>query len=348
MDGFRPVASLQAFAEVPPSHPGVTAQSPPITVGRVILYLLGVGLNRGGGLLVFASTLLIVLMYRAFRLPSSNDLAPMIGVLTAATAGIVWLRWLGRRLEGLLPASRVLGDNREPLLYLRSFQSDNRIAGSRIPLAGYNGDVAGLETMDVALYEALREIGPPVAIGRPGEKLPPGGAERIYTDGWREEVVARAKRSRLIVILLSDTSACRWEIRAVVGAIGFERLLFVVPPPWTPRVNSVDHRVVWSELGDEFPQLPQIDHLTVAIGAPTGRLEAIRCVGWGHSDFPVHVRSTAIARAYRPWRTRPRGLRGLLRLTLWRISAANPLRILRAAKTAGARMASGALGRRTV
>jgi hypothetical protein len=347
MADWAAASSLQAFAEVPASKPGAPLIWPRVTPVRLILYVLGAVLERAAGLLVAATALLVLALYRTARLNTFGDNLPsMIAVFTVATCVFVWMRWLGRRLENVLPTSLVMRDKRRPVLYLRPFHSDNRVVGTLVPLPGYNGDVEGLETMDVALGNALREIGPPLAIGRPGERLPPGGADRMYTEGWQGAVMDLARTARLIVIMLADTPACRWEIRAILSAFGADRVLFVIPPKWKMRPGSVDHRVVWSELVDDYPWLPPIDTLTVAVGAPRGRLQIIQASGWGDQSFPLHERIAAISRAYASWRVAPGGFLGRIRLIAWRLPLLNPLRIVRWVKTAGARTTSRALARK--
>ena len=93
-------------------------------------------------------------------------------------------------------------DNRPPVVYLRSFQDDSVTAEGTLStpeLGAFGGALVGgmLEDLDLAggtvteeeqLAEALKDVGPFVAIGKPGEKLPQLGASRMYLQDseWRQ------------------------------------------------------------------------------------------------------------------------------------------------------------------
>jgi len=93
-------------------------------------------------------------------------------------------------------------DNRPPVVYLRSFQDDYVTAEGTLStpeLGAFGGALVGgmLEALDLAggtvteeeqLAEALKDVGPFVAIGKPGEKLPQLGASRMYLQDseWRQ------------------------------------------------------------------------------------------------------------------------------------------------------------------
>jgi hypothetical protein len=76
-------------------------------------------------------------------------------------------------------------DARRPILYLRSFQLDERINQRTWPerfLGTYPQ-----QTAEQTMTKALRTIGPAIAIGRPEERLPALGAARFYVshDRWQ-------------------------------------------------------------------------------------------------------------------------------------------------------------------
>jgi hypothetical protein len=81
----------------------------------------------------------------------------------------------------------------------------------------------------------LRRHGPVIAIGRPGEKLPPLGAARAYVDDklWQAEVTKLAQESRLVVLLLDRTSGVAWEFCRLVELGAHARLVLVMPPVGT-------------------------------------------------------------------------------------------------------------------
>ena len=112
-------------------------------------------------------------------------------------------------------------DTRPPVLYLRAFDADARLAAPP-PLAQINPFV--ISTGEENLIEALQGIGPVIAIGRPGEPLPPLGAQRIYVgdDAWQAKVLDLMAQARLVVLMIGTGEGLWWEI---------EQALTRLPPP---------------------------------------------------------------------------------------------------------------------
>ena len=78
-------------------------------------------------------------------------------------------------------------DNRPPILLLRSFRDDE----TRVLLSGWSASPWGTNTtLEELVVDCLAGHGPVVAIGRPGEALPPLGAAREYVDhgSWQQRV----------------------------------------------------------------------------------------------------------------------------------------------------------------
>ncbi|MES9538746.1 hypothetical protein [Actinomadura sp. NPDC000600] len=92
------------------------------------------------------------------------------------------------------------------------------------------------------LISSLRGLGPVIAVGIPGEPLPPAGARRLYMpqDGWEEPVKDLMSRARMVVIALDPRSVATpggtdgasglvWEFLQATRIVPPERLLFVAP-----------------------------------------------------------------------------------------------------------------------
>jgi hypothetical protein len=101
------------------------------------------------------------------------------------TAGVLLVlasrRHFARRLEDVLSK-----DPREPVLFPRQFGDDDvRHEDPTLPLSF-------ARTFEERMVRALGAIGSVVAIGRPGDHLPPPGAARIYlsNEAWQAEVSA--------------------------------------------------------------------------------------------------------------------------------------------------------------
>ena len=89
------------------------------------------------------------------------------------------------------------------MLYLQSFEDDER--GARMK---------GSLTEEEHLANVLSQIGPFLAIGRPGERLPEVGASRIYVgdEDWQSEVRELLGTARLVIIRTGRTMGLGWGI----------------------------------------------------------------------------------------------------------------------------------------
>src|SRR5574339_970358 len=104
----------------------------------------------------------------------------------------------GRRLRQRDALSVIAEDPRPPVLFLRSFDDDDVH-----DLTSRTGRV-GLHRTEDNLCHALRRLGPVVAIGRPGERLPEVGAARLYVSDrtWQDAVRFFLEKARAVVIVM--------------------------------------------------------------------------------------------------------------------------------------------------
>jgi hypothetical protein len=106
-----------------------------------------------------------------------------------------------------------------PVLYLRSFDDDQTAARLK-----------GALTEEEHLGKVLGEIGPFVAVGRPGELSPEAGASRMYLEdsAWQSTVDILLATARLVVIRTGSSRGLVWEVERAVRLLTPERLLIVV------------------------------------------------------------------------------------------------------------------------
>lgn len=114
-------------------------------------------------------------------------------------------------------------DGRRPILWLRSFGSDGSeaacIIDQDVPL-----------TFEQMITEPLSKYGPVVAIGRPGEELPPLGALREYVgDDWQIRVRELLLSAAAVVAILDDTPGLLWELKQIVDLDLHQRLILIIP-----------------------------------------------------------------------------------------------------------------------
>ena len=153
----------------------------------------------------------------------SYVLARLIDEVLARSSIGAWIRSKRHLAPDGLRAQE--SDTRPPVLYLRSFSVDNVTAGT-----GARGR-AIFRTEEEQLAWAFKGFGPFVAIGRPGEPLPPAGAARIYTpdSGWQQSVLELIRKAGLILIGAGTGAGLMWEIDQVVSLIPPEKIIVLVP-----------------------------------------------------------------------------------------------------------------------
>lgn len=129
------------------------------------------------------------------------------GFLKLAPHVLEWAgntRTLARRFTMADAESLLSRDGREPVLYLRPFI--DRYAGNDI--------LAQPESDENLIFPVVKEAGPVITIGQPGETLAPSGASRLYVDNdcdWRRTVADYFSRSRLVVISPGRSEGVIWE-----------------------------------------------------------------------------------------------------------------------------------------
>ncbi|MFQ5624098.1 MAG: hypothetical protein ACE5FS_11955 [Paracoccaceae bacterium] len=130
----------------------------------------------------------------------------------ALFGGLFW-NWGSRHLAR--PAEEVLAaDKRPPVVYLRSFANE--------------ANATDAERGFAAMFEP---IGPFVAIGAPGEKLPPLGAARLYLAGrnWKQKVSELLRQAELVLVYGGETPGLGWEVSRVRKMLHPSRVTIMVP-----------------------------------------------------------------------------------------------------------------------
>lgn len=131
-------------------------------------------------------------------------------------------------------------DQRPPVLYLRSFLDDRltmsaRTANGRVWLERFSP-----HTFEEVVCDHLWRYGPVVALGMPGDKLPPLGAVRNYFEGdeWRSGVQELMRQASVIVLALGRTESLQWELERLAASNLLSRTIVVVPPVKPGEVNQ--------------------------------------------------------------------------------------------------------------
>lgn len=126
-------------------------------------------------------------------------------------------------------------DPRNPVLYLRSF-TDDKVAATvveRSPLELNIMRAPPRLTEEEIIANELSRIGPCVAVGSPGERLPPLGMARRYyeNDEWQEGVQKLMQSAELVVMRATSgvTPGFLWELERAVKIVDPKKLLIILP-----------------------------------------------------------------------------------------------------------------------
>jgi hypothetical protein len=172
------------------------------------------------------------------------------------------------------------GDPRAPVLFLRSFE-DDQLTFKRPwwDLPGHWFDLWSFRrNADEAMIDEIAQYGPVVALGMPGEKTIPFGAQRYYSthEDWQNIVANTAKAAQAIVIAAGSTPGVLWEYELIARENLFDRTLVLFPP--LPGDESEGNTKVLAALASAFRvsnqfELAKNQHIIAMIptasGAPT-------------------------------------------------------------------------------
>jgi hypothetical protein len=87
-------------------------------------------------------------------------------------------------------------------------------------------------SIEEEMVNALQGIGPVVAIGRPGERLPTLGAARAYVADadWQNVVTQLATHAALLVLRVGETAGFWWEFERAAKIPDGRRIVLFIPP----------------------------------------------------------------------------------------------------------------------
>ena len=155
------------------------------------------------------------------------------GTFVAVAIGLTgaWAYQSGARHSALSANALTKADRRPPVVYLRSFQ-DDPIAAKGIALPHQAlGFVQFTNTEEEQLARVMNQIGPFVAVGKPGERLPEIGAARMYlkNEEWQARVLELMEKAQLVVLRAGRTEGLWWEVATAAKTVKPEKLVFLLP-----------------------------------------------------------------------------------------------------------------------
>lgn len=167
-------------------------------------------------------------------------------------------------------------DKRPPIILLRSFSDDLTPVRTSVSERNPKMDPQDLNpigdaeswTLEQSLERLLLKYGPVIAIGRPGEKLPPLGAAREYVenDKWRAKVEEYVGTAGYVVFILGASAGLEYEYSLVGRLDALERTILVFPP--ANKKQSMDRWYMFCQAAHVDPDAisPETVAKTIVLG----------------------------------------------------------------------------------
>ena len=246
-----------------------------VSVGRT-LSIVGLPLAIAVG--TFLASIAGSRTYLSWELSLLLFVALMVGGMYAAQAFYELNGWIGQRGRDLA-AGRIwaaLKIGRPPpepfTLYLRPFASTDNVSTEvdrfirMRPVAGGPAVLAlGSDRLEfeAEVEQALRPIGPLVALGQPLEHIG-AGRIRVSDDEWQRAVEQLMDDAALIVLLPSSRPGTTWEVKTLLKAGRLAKTIVVDPPDHLKDTKrGYDPVAEWREVRRSFAvegyQLPPSD-----------------------------------------------------------------------------------------
>jgi hypothetical protein len=194
---------------------GVTLQ----ILGAIIAAYMAASLKSGKMIENYGSLNLIIIIVCATGLVSFG----------------LYIYHIGKKMTVKTAEETTEDDPRNPVLYLRSF-TDDKVAATvveRSPLELNIMKAPPRLTEEEIIANELSRIGPCVAVGSPGERLPALGMARRYyeNDEWQEGVKKLMQSAELVVMRATSgvTPGFLWELERAVEIVDPKKLLIILP-----------------------------------------------------------------------------------------------------------------------
>jgi hypothetical protein len=283
--------------------------SAPIAWGRTILILGGIaqgtfvaGVIWGALLMQHIASTFVNLLPFVF--------ATALVVINISVARMARPYYMRRHL------SSVASDPRSPIIYLRSFLVDDETTAEELHVGlswGYKW------SLEEELCGQLASLAPVICIGRPGDRLPPGRAVRIYVnDGvWQDFVGELIELAGAIIIRPGTSRGLSWELSRVARPDLVQKLTLLSVDRRGQPLDKAAHRIfadsIATLLGRQLP--PKAWHTwffmfdvaprMIAIDAkvpPPSRADFRRAIGELKSFLKSRLAHRAVTHSVFRWR----------------------------------------------
>lgn len=205
---------------------------------------------------------LVVVLGMIFNVPHTDRTAPVFGwagevswsrivIAFSGVIGCLYFLTRSKRHAGLTVHRAEALDPRPPILLLRSFEDDTTPLQQTREQNSWMHSVImpTVWTLEETVEKVLGARGPVIAIGRPGEPVPPAGAAREYlaNDEWQDRVRELIEQAKLVAVILGDTEGLRFEYQTLLDQGASPKLILLFPPRGPEELKSR-----WSRFCDVF------------------------------------------------------------------------------------------------
>lgn len=206
-------------------------------------YLLGQPLIICGRTIHILGLVLVTCSIYAIVMPPRQ-----LGITWVMVIGLVslggaffgrYIYHIGKRMAAPEADVVIQQDQRNPVLYLRSFIDDDVAArvvkGSTLVPGESTVSTFSLTfsvtTEEEIIAKELERIGPCIAVGRRNERLPPLGMARMYFDGehWQDGVRELMQRAELVIMRAGITEGFLVELRMAVKFVNPKKVIIILP-----------------------------------------------------------------------------------------------------------------------
>lgn len=198
------------------------------------LRLLGVTLQTLG-VIIAACMAGSLKSWRLIETLGSLKLIIIFACATGLASFGLYIYHIGKKMTVKTAPETTDDDPRNPVLYLRSF-TDDRVAATVVERSPFEVGILRLPprlTEEEIMAEELSMIGPCVAVGSPGERLPALGMARRYyeNDKWQEGVQELMQSAELVVMRATSGVAPGfwWELERAIKIVDPKKLLIILP-----------------------------------------------------------------------------------------------------------------------
>ncbi len=230
----KPSPELQEWLGTEASSTGVARRFVLPLAGRILAWL-------GGFLALAAGVMTVGIGQGNADFGGVGQIVAICFVLGVIGLAGLGLRSLGKGLGAPKAAEVLRRDGRRPVLLLRSFADDRVMLWKGSAMERKMNPLNLQNTLEDTIATVFKKVGPVVAVGKPGERLPPSGAARAWLadDEWQKWIRDLIQWSQRVVMILGDPmtqDGLAWETEQIFSLATPQKTVIVIPPNLTEEV----------------------------------------------------------------------------------------------------------------